>query len=571
MINANSKPYLSLGLISGGIIGVGVGILALRLNHVPLDFTNIALYMFYHVILYATAGLIIGWLVSGLLSLLFRTVGAIDRRVLISGCAAIVCFVLFRMMWLHPVQMAETALTFEARAERGSVNGEDSKLNTFSDSVATQPHKNVLIFALDAATFSIIDTLVAAGKLPTFEKLMQNGVRAPFKTMEPTRSPVLWTSIATSKMPQEHGIWDFVLSKMPGTSFTRGRFKYPDGSGLQNLSGFLSDISFIRNVPYTSNLRKTRAFWNILSDYGREVGVIGWYTSFPAEPVNGFLVSDGLFFTTQEDKAAGDGLLTFPPELNEVIEDSLLDYTTVSDERLISIFELKPRTWGLMQKSQYFENMSYLLRETYTKDENTFRVAKMLLKEFGVDDPDVTAVYFKALDEVSHAACEENMDELLSDKENDSICWDNIKTAYQHTDEWMIEIMKLIDEETITMVISDHGFSYGDLSGESQVGHWEAQDGIFILSGPDIRNNREIPPVTLMDFLPTLLYIQNLPVAEDLQGEVVRAAFEEEFLAANPVSYIPTYEYAREQSEQPVESEFNKEIEKKLKSLGYLK
>ena len=51
-------------------------------------------------------------------------------------------------------------------------------------------------------------------------------------------------------------------------------FRKPKGGGL-----------------YTSTDRKKKAFWNILSDYDRRVAVIGWWVSYPAEPVNGVVVA----------------------------------------------------------------------------------------------------------------------------------------------------------------------------------------------------------------------------------------------------------------------------------------
>ena len=39
-------------------------------------------------------------------------------------------------------------------------------------------------------------------------------------------------------------------------------------------------------------MRKVKALWNILSDAGRSVAVVGWWATWPAEPVRGAVVSD---------------------------------------------------------------------------------------------------------------------------------------------------------------------------------------------------------------------------------------------------------------------------------------
>ena len=78
----------------------------------------------------------------------------------------------------------------------------------------------------------------------------------------PTLSPVIWTTVATGKLPKKHGIRGFVKPKAKG----RPAQLYSNGD------------------------RRTKALWNILSDYERTVHSIGWWMTFPAEPINGTMV-----------------------------------------------------------------------------------------------------------------------------------------------------------------------------------------------------------------------------------------------------------------------------------------
>ena len=41
----------------------------------------------------------------------------------------------------------------------------------------------------------------------------------------------------------------------------------------------------------TNSHRRTKAFWNVASDYGLRVGVVGWWLTWPVEPINGVMVS----------------------------------------------------------------------------------------------------------------------------------------------------------------------------------------------------------------------------------------------------------------------------------------
>ncbi len=45
-----------------------------------------------------------------------------------------------------------------------------------------------------------------------------------------------------------------------------------------------------------------------------------------------------------------------------------------------------------------------------------------------------------------------------------------------------------------------------------------------------------------MDVAPTLMYALHLPVARDLDGQVLTPAFAKSFLARHPLTFLPTYE-----------------------------
>src|SRR4051794_13973864 len=70
--------------------------------------------------------------------------------------------------------------------------------------------KRLLIVGWDAADWALIDYLIGSGEMPVMRNLLANGVRADLVTLEPKLSPLLWTSIATGKTADKHGILNFV-------------------------------------------------------------------------------------------------------------------------------------------------------------------------------------------------------------------------------------------------------------------------------------------------------------------------------------------------------------------------
>ncbi len=124
--------------------------------------------------------------------------------------------------------------------------------------------KKILLIGWDAADWKIINPLLDAGKMPALEKIVNNGVIGNIATLDPPLSPILWTSIATGKRADKHGILGFIEPN-------------PIEGG-------------IRPVNVTS--RKCRALWNILNSKGKKCNVVGWWPSHPAEPINGAMISN---------------------------------------------------------------------------------------------------------------------------------------------------------------------------------------------------------------------------------------------------------------------------------------
>jgi len=142
----------------------------------------------------------------------------------------------------------------------------------------------LLLIGLDAADWESIDPLLAAGELPNLKRLIDAGVRGSLRLLQSMISPLLWTTVATGKGPDEHGVADFsVVEAKTGT-------KVPIGSGY----------------------RKVPAVWNILSEFGRSRR---WWAGGPASRptggrVHGFDRVAALSMLPEREKLRG------PPRLH---------------------------------------------------------------------------------------------------------------------------------------------------------------------------------------------------------------------------------------------------------------
>ena len=151
----------------------------------------------------------------------------------------------------------------------------------------------VLLVGLDGADWRIADPLMAAGRMPNLKRLVDGGVRSNLLSITPMLSPVIWTSIATGVEPARHGILDFLAPSANGS-----------------------------NEPVTSSARRAPTVWEMLSDAGAPVGVTGWWATWPADPVNGYMVTDRVayqLFGYSSDPRSAAGK-TWPPSAYDVVQ-----------------------------------------------------------------------------------------------------------------------------------------------------------------------------------------------------------------------------------------------------------
>ena len=69
--------------------------------------------------------------------------------------------------------------------------------------------KRVIFAGIDGATFSIIDPMIAEGKLPNLAAMQNNGTMGPLLSTNPPNSSLAWTSFMTGVHPGKHGVFFF--------------------------------------------------------------------------------------------------------------------------------------------------------------------------------------------------------------------------------------------------------------------------------------------------------------------------------------------------------------------------
>ncbi|HEV8703028.1 MAG TPA: alkaline phosphatase family protein [Candidatus Polarisedimenticolia bacterium] len=416
----------------------------------------------------------------------------------------------------------------------------------------------VAIIGLDAADWEIIDPLLEKGQLPNLAALKARGAWGNIKTMIPTLSPLLWTSIATGKPPDEHGILDFLVRDA--------------GTGLA--------------VPVSSRGRKVKALWNIFSDAGRSSAFIAWWATWPAEPVNGWMISDrvaySLFgFVANDPERKG---ITYPESYFGEIRPSLVDDGAITLDEVRKFAVVSPAQFAALRKqvkddpkTAYREPVNHLTK-ILASARSYQAIALDILKR---GQPDLFSIYYQGIDEVCHRFAHYMPPRMeMATAEEFAAYHDTVFAYYRYQDRLIGEVLAKLSKDTVVIVVSDHGFQNGTSRPtreppyiEGKPGLWHRRYGVLIAAGPPIRRGR-LDTTELLDIAPTVLYLSGLPVAQDMQGRVLKEAISQEFLARFPPRALPSYEEVGRSLEQirPVVagSGADEEIVARLKSLGYV-
>lgn len=387
-----------------------------------------------------------------------------------------------------------------------------------------------MVVGIDGAEWAVLTPLLERGKLPNLAGLIDSGAACGLRSLEPKqKSPVIWTTIATGKYPEKHGISDYVDP-------AAGRL-------------------------LTSNVRTARTFWDVLGEDGRRVTVVGWLVSWPAEPLNGYVVTDYFRYPPKPDRPPPERL-TYPDELLGEIEPLRVNPEAISDDDVARFVDLDrvlssedaqrlpvPEMLAEMRGISAVERMIGSLRDFMAGDRTFLGVARHLMARRPTE---VTVIYLRGVDSTSHkfwpAAHPGGVGFEVSRSEA-GVFGNTLERYYEYADEMLGELVAAFGDGGTVIVCSDHGFE-GPKPGQRPGGIRDhGPVGVLVMAGEDIRPGIRIPERRVEDIAPTILALYGLPVGDDMDGSVVEEALTDEFLRAHPVRRTDSYERTAETPE----------------------
>ncbi|HUT53084.1 MAG TPA: alkaline phosphatase family protein [bacterium] len=422
----------------------------------------------------------------------------------------------------------------------------------------TQKGPSIVLVGMDALDWKILDPLLKEGKLPHFQALIDRGVHGELITLQSTYiSASIWNTILTGKIPAHHGIHGFVTTQ-----------------------GF----------AFNSTARITKFLPQILSDQGIVTAAIGFWATWPADKISGYIVSDLASYGRFKDlnPAVNKNVrdynylkdiqrVTWPEDLlNEILPVMLSPGQVPRSvyERVLSMTDPRWEEFKKIEEVQRDSDLS-LLKFSVVTDYNFHRAGLEIIRRH---HPRAYMIYFQGPDIMEHFFWKYMEPEYFQDHvtpEQAQRFGEVIRNYYIFMDGLLGETMAAADKNALVVLCSDHG--------QNRVSYW-GQDathsgehcvtrppGVFIIAGPGVavEPDKKISGPEVVDIAPTLLYLLGLPIGKDMDGMVAIQLVTDEFKKNHELRYIPTYDKDLERKEETF-SPLDQEIKSRLRAIGYV-
>lgn len=374
----------------------------------------------------------------------------------------------------------------------------------------------VVLLGIDGLDAGMAGKLLAQGEMPRLAALRARAARGRLR-VEPEQVPaIVWTTIATGRGPEAHGIQSMGGRRLAGM---RTPMAIGDEGPFARAMGRATDLfRLTRSQPPSSVLRSAKALWNVASEKGLRVGVVNWWATWPADPVNGYVVTDRAFFKLEKGG---------PPERE------------VHPPEALAALQALPRG-GDPDRARALDRFPV----------DAVRALS------GATPPDLEALYLPGLDiatmqQLGQAAASDvaGLDARLA----------AVRAHYAFTDALIGSVVDRLGPRDLLVLVADPGRL-------PRTGPIAPFGELLLASGPV--QPGDLGEVSERDVAPTVLHLLGLPTSREMDGRVLEAALSTAFRTAHPVRTVDSY--GTRAAARPTESRFDEAMLEELRSLGYI-
>ncbi|MCP4213164.1 MAG: hypothetical protein GY765_00840 [bacterium] len=419
-----------------------------------------------------------------------------------------------------------------------------------TDSSAKPGKIKVVLIGIDGANWPTIDPLIEKGKLPFLKQIKEQSAWGYLETFKPTKSSVVWTSIATGKRMEKHGILDF-------TFLNKNKME----------------------IPFSNSERREPAIWQILQEYKKKSIILNWFVSHPPDKIDGIMMSDNFrrvvarpLDKINEYKDSVHPSIYF----HKLMAHAERDYKKVFKKTGLADY---PDLYSKLHPGQNFRNVPILksYRSMATQDYFVSNISKELYR---TKDFDLFATYIRMPDLVQHFSArmfdDAYTNELIPLLRNNTISEEKKKEVILKISDVMEPVYHFAEdlvqtlmtykkyEDAYFIIVSDHGFTLypGGYNHYDLPDEYEAPPGIMMIKGPKVIPG-QVEGASVFDIAPTILNLFDKPVGKNMDGKPLTKAFRLNRKIKKKV-------YKMEKKGERKRSKADEETMKELKSIGYV-
>jgi hypothetical protein len=401
----------------------------------------------------------------------------------------------------------------------------------------------VRLIAIDGIDPGVLEELAITGRIPRLAgALTVTRARLSLQDTDTIRDPARgWTTIATGRTPEEHGVRGLETRRVAGIQGTVVAGEQSTrGRAIRTATDLLR---LTRPAIVSGNERRVKTMWDVAADAGLRTAVVNWWATWPAslETAGGIVVSDRATLRLERGGALDAEIA--PGSLYESLRarwPALRSEAAVHARAATALLA----SWGDSDSRAALERSAEL---------DAIQLA--LTRDVSTPLPDFSAVYLPGLDIAQYT--------LLGPRDI-ALTPSVVAVRLQALRDYYIFLDRLLADvlspaaDGLVVVVTEPGRVTA------------AADGLMGVTGRIAAPTRELPG-QVTDVAPTVLQVLGVPVSRELAGAPLIGLFDEGFARRYPVRQVETYGRPSTNTSARSGQPLDQEMIDRLRSLGYVR
>lgn len=407
------------------------------------------------------------------------------------------------------------------------------------------PRSRILWIGVDGLDLDAVRAMADEGRLPTFQKLLDEGRLVHLADTERVHPLRFWADVSTGMDVRSHGVTGPTRVQPRGVSGLV--FIERSAAGFYELlNDLLPLLNLTREEPLSAAHLREKSFREMIEQGGHAFGSIDWWLTHPLDPDSlGPVVTERAAWIAWT-QGRGNGIVhassEVHPMLREVFEDCLRFPETIRDVEALA---------GPGEPAADAEWLAEAL------DETAVSVAIEILR---ADVPELGLQVAFWGPNALHEALERELGPGFAAKRAFTR---RMEHHYARLDGRLARLVAALPRDgelPWTVCLTAASQPVANANGEAM-----RSGGFSVFHGALVKPSSEASSsASVLDLVPTLLFAAGYPVSEDMPGR----ARDEWFVGSTPVTRIPSYgEREIRIRPDPAQSE---EALRMLRRLGYL-